>query len=498
MERQDVFRQLIDVLTYSVPYLVNEGLPDDVYLDTLSIHAARRIWTALKPIMRSDRELKRCFQAFGSMPEDNDKRRALKSKLVAIFSRNAALAREIQSLLDDVRSSRVLTETSRTFPIPEGSVPTNEALRRLEALKLLRSGVEAERIAERFGIPVGEVFRINYDYSVGGIRGAIISENSPSWLEQLDGNDPLLRRLEMVRLLRAGTPASAVARQFNALEDYVLFLERNFAEHGLPGIITEQDVEHLRAIRRDTIRICTYNLQGVRDDGSFRFRRIARELAAYRPDLIALQEVISGAGVEDTSEQVARWLSAITGEHYRSHFTYCHQFMDRYPEGVAVCGRVGAETVHSIDLTAHLANGLKPGMARRAQVAETSLMGRTVILASIHLDHLGASEVRLAQAEKLLSELDRLTGTADSHAVILAGDFNDTEDSPALKRLKHAGYRDAYRTLHRNEGNTFPLPKPNARIDYIMVKGPAEIVAAEVILNNSDFSDHLGLTVVIR
>lgn len=498
MERQDVVRQLIDVLTHGVTYLVNQGLPDDVYLDTLSIHTARRIWTALKPIMQSDRELKRCFQSFGSTPEDNDKQRALESKLVAIFSKNPALLREIQSLLDDVKVSRALTETPRTFPIPEGSVRTNEALRRLEVLKLLRSGVEAERIAERFEMPVGEVFRINYDYSVGGIRGAMIPENSPSWLEQLDGNDPLLRRLEMVRLLRAGTPGSAVARQFDAVEDYVLFLGQNFAQHGLAGLITDQDVERFQAIHRDTIRICTYNLQGVRNDGPFRFRRIARELAAYRPDLIALQEVISGAGVEDTSGQIARWLSAITGEHYRSHFTYCHQFMDRYPEGVAVCARVAAKTVHSIDLTTHLANGLKPSMARRAQVTETSLMGKRVILASIHLDHLGAGEVRLAQAEKLLSEMDRLTGATDSHAVILAGDLNDTEDSPALKRLKNAGYRDAYRALHRNEGNTFPLPKPNARIDYIMVKGQVEIVAAEVILNNCDFSDHLGLTVVIR
>jgi endonuclease/exonuclease/phosphatase family metal-dependent hydrolase len=131
-------------------------------------------------------------------------------------------------------------------------------------------------------------------------------------------------------------------------------------------------------------------------------------------------------------------------------------------------------------------------------VTETSLMGRRVILASVHLDHLGAGEVRLAQAETLLSELDRMTGVTDSHALILAGDFNDTEDSPTLKCLKNAGYRDAYRTLHKNKGNTFPLPRPEARIDYVLVKGPAEIVAAEVILNNSDFSDHLGLTVVIR
>ncbi len=491
-------RQLVDVLARTVSHLVGQGLPDDLYLDTLSIHTARRIWLALKPIMESDSELEARLQAFGFMPEDNDKRRALESKLLGIFSRNAALAREIQSFLGDVRGDHVSTETAPTFPIPAGSVPTNEALRRLEVLRLLRSGVEAERIAERFEIPAGEVYRINYDYSIGGIRGAVISENSPSWLEQLDGNEPFLRRLEMVRLLRGGTPIGVVARQFDALEDYVLLLGQNFAEHGIAGIMTDEDVERFRAIRRDTIRICAYNLQGVRDDGSFRFRRIARELAGYRPDLIALQEVISGAGVEDTSGQIARWLSAITGEHYRSHFTYCHLFMDRYPEGVAVCGRVEAKTIHSIDLTTHLSNGLKPSMARRAMVTETSLMGRRVILASVHLDHLGAGEVRLAQAEKLLSELDRMTGVTDSHALILAGDFNDTEDSPTLKCLKNAGYRDAYRTLHKNKGNTFPLPRPEARIDYVLVKGPAEIVAAEVILNNSDFSDHLGLTVVIR
>jgi len=225
---------------------------------------------------------------------------------------------------------------------------------------------------------------------------------------------------------------------------------------------------------------------------------MARELSAYRPDLIAFQEVVSGAGIDDTSGQVARWLSAMTGEHYRSHFTYCHQFMEKYPEGVAICGRTALTGVTSIDLTANLAKGLRPSMDRRAQMAETTLLGKKILLVSVHLDHVEVGGVRLAQAEKLLSEIDKLTGNTDYYALILAGDFNDVEDSPALKLLKEAGFKDAYRVCHEAGGNTFAVPKPNARIDYILLKGPAEVVSAEVILNNPDFSDHLGVLAVLR
>lgn len=501
MEVEGLVRRLIDMLTSAISCLAEhgpEGLLDDLH-ETYSIQAARRMWSLLGPVMASHNELKDSLRVFAAEPENEDTRKALEVVVKDLLSLNAALARDIESLLKDLEKPSELRRAVRT-PLTQYLLdPTNETLRRLEILKLIRSEIDPARIAGRFNIHVSEVFRINYDYSVAGVRGAMMpAENRPTWIEQLDPNDPLLRRLEMVRLLRAGTPASAVARQFDALEDYVLLIGQEFARLGLPGIMTEYDIERFRSIHPDEIRICSYNLQGVGKDGAFRFRRMARELSTYRPDLIAFQEVVSGAGIDDTSLQVARWLSSMTGEHYGSHFTYCHQFMDKYPEGVGICARVPVKRVTNIDLTANLAKGLRPSMDRCAQMAETTVSNKEVILVSVHLDHIEAGGVRRAQTEKLLSELDRLTRDIDYYALILAGDFNDLDDSPALRLLKSAGYTDAYRVCHKTGGNTFPVPKPNARIDYILVKGQAEVVSAEVILNDPDLSDHLGVAVVLR
>jgi endonuclease/exonuclease/phosphatase family metal-dependent hydrolase len=498
VERGNLLRELIKLLTPTASYLAKKGLPDDIYLDTLSVNYARLIWSALVTLMESNPQLTGRLHAFASAPENAQNRKDLESILADTLSTNSVLEREIEVALEELGKSRGVGQIAGTGVDRSAFGRPNEVVRRLDVLRLLRSGIQIERIAEKFGMSAREVLGINYDYSVGGVRGAAIRETVPSWLEQLDSGDPVLRRLEMVRLLRAGTPCSTVARQFDALEDYVILLGEKFAEHGLPGIITEEDLERFLSLGHKEIRICTYNLHGVQREDPFRFRRMARDLSRYRPDLIAFQEVINGAGVEDTSGQVSRWLSAMTGEHYRSHFTYCHQFMDRYPEGVAVCARVRATMVKSIDLTTNLKEGLRPSMDRLAQMVEATMLGRKVILVSVHLDHLSVGEVRLAQAEKLVAEIDGLAATGDCHAVILAGDFNDTQDSPALKCLKDAGYRDAYRAHHRGGGNTFPTPKPEARIDYILVKGPAEIVSAELILNNPDLSDHLGVAAVVR
>lgn len=494
MELHLIVERLVQLFTPTVPYLLKHGLPEDLHLDTYSLLAASQIWRILSPLRTSHHELRICLEAFGRSPEDEDRRRALGSQIETLLKENASIYLEIKSILSQLKSVEGLSDRT----VLDGLTERSDILGRLEILKLLRSGIEPQRIAERFEVAVDDIFSINYGYSVGGVASAVVPEGIPSWLQQLDEKEPLLRRLEMVRLLRAGTPARVVAQQFGALEDYVLLLAERFATRGLPGVVTEDDLERFRSVTGDEIRVCSYNVQGVRSDGSFRFRRMARELSRYRPDLMALQEVVSGAGVEDTGGQIARWLSAITGEHYRSHFAYCHQFMDRYPEGVAVCGRVPVRILGSIDLTTDLAKGLRPIMDRRAQVAEIALRGKTIILVSTHLDHVGAGEVRLAQVEKLVSELDKLTRHIDYYALIIAGDLNDKEDSAALRHIKNAGYRDSYRICHNNGGDTFPVPKPTVRIDYIFVKGQAQIVSAEVILNNPDLSDHLGVVAVLK
>ncbi len=301
----------------------------------------------------------------------------------------------------------------------------------------------------------------------------------------------------MVRLVRSGTPVSVVAREYSALDEYVERVCDRFSRSGVAGILTEDDLDHFRAVYPATVRVCSYNLHGTHNDrnGGQRFRRIGGELGRLDPHAVAFQEVVSGEGIEETSAQIARWISSITGYDYRSRFLYCHDFMEKYPEGIALSLRCRAQNVRSIDLT-HLAGGLKPTLTRKALVAESEVYGRKVVFVSVHLDHSADSQVRLAQAEKLVLELT--TGAEDVSCSILAGDFNDTEDSPVVRYLASVGYVDTYRACHKGAGNTHPAGDPRMRIDYIFVKGHAAIVSSGLLLDDPELSDHIGIFAEIR
>jgi endonuclease/exonuclease/phosphatase family metal-dependent hydrolase len=65
-------------------------------------------------------------------------------------------------------------------------------------------------------------------------------------------------------------------------------------------------------------------------------------------------------------------------------------------------------------------------MERFAAAMETEIYGRSIIFVSVHLDHSGNREVRRAQAEKLLAELERLYRER-SLLLYPCRDFNDVE-----------------------------------------------------------------------
>ncbi len=373
----------------------------------------------------------------------------------------------------------------------------DKVLKRLEMVYLLRSGIAPEEVARRFHVDVNYVFRVNAKFSIAGVAGLFSERGASSWLDGLDGDEPVLRRLDMVRLVRSGTPVSVVARQYDALDEYVERLCERFSRDGVAGILTDDDLDRFRVIYPASIRVCSYNLHGTHNDGdgTQRFRRIARELARLDPHVAAFQEVLSGGGIEDTAVQITRWISSITGYHYRSRFLYCHHFMEKYPEGVGLSLRCRSQNVRSVDLT-HLAGGLRPTLPRNALVAEVEVYGRKVIFASVHLDHGADSTVRLAQAKKLVQELT--LGAQDGACSILAGDFNDVEDSPVVSYLASAGYVDVYRACHKGAGATYPAGDPKARIDYIFVKGHTSIESSELLANDPELSDHIAIFAEVR
>ncbi len=241
------------------------------------------------------------------------------------------------------------------------------------------------------------------------------------------------------------------------------------------------------------LKVCTINLHGTQENDNLRFSEMASELAELRPDLCALQEVIVD-GRKNTAERLAEMLGELTGGRYYTHFVECHPFYGKYPEGVAILSSHPLKNAGAIDLN-HLGD-LSPLLPRYAAVSEVELNGRRLLFVSVHLDHHKNPMVRKVQVDKLFDGLEgRYHGAY--HAVILAGDFNDTEDSLAVRSLRERRFIDTYRTLNDDPGYTFPVKNPSMRIDYILVKGGAKPVSSWRIMGGRGLSDHFGVYAVI-
>ena len=502
MDPKALASRLVSLL---LPYLlaltgaIGQDAPAGTSRDKFLLRFAKHFWEKISPEVDARPGLHESLAAAVAFPEDDDAVASLRFHVARLLESKPALADSLLKIWRELESAGLAS----SVPINYGHWAelldrTNPAIRHLEIVRLFRSGVEPERIARQFHIQVTELYKLNAAYSLGNVAALLGPVNFTNWLESLDPDAPLLRRLEMVRLHKRGTPSGVIAAQYHALPDYVEMLTRQFDEHGVAGVFTEEDFQEFRALRPERVCICTFNLHGPHTDGGYRLLRIAKGLSNFRPDILALQEVIAAASSEETSSQIASFLSSMTGCHYRGEFAYCHQFGGTYPEGIALVARHRLTRAKSIDLTRDLGEGLAPLLPRNAQVGEIEVHQRRLIVACVHLDHTSNGKVRVAQIEKLLRELQGLSTDRGLTGIVVAGDFNDSEDSPAIGLLKSAGFKDAYRFCHKAKGNTFPLPNPTERIDYIMVKGDLDILSSGLVLNDLELSDHAGVFAVLR
>lgn len=83
------------------------------------------------------------------------------------------------------------------------------------------------------------------------------------------------------------------------------------------------------------------------------------------------------------------------------------------------------------------------------------------VYAACHLDHIG-QEARLMQARVMTQELQRRYG-ASQKPVFLAGDFNDTPDSPVIRQMT----RDW--TLLSPLADSYSAQDPHVCIDYVFL-----------------------------
>ncbi|MDQ7824999.1 MAG: endonuclease/exonuclease/phosphatase family protein [Candidatus Eremiobacteraeota bacterium] len=244
--------------------------------------------------------------------------------------------------------------------------------------------------------------------------------------------------------------------------------------------------------------VASYNLHGTQDNDSSRFPAIARELAAHRVDICGFQEVVKSETIEDTSYQVARYLSHLTGTRYHTYWAFCHPFYDRYPEGISILSRFPITSPSVIDLDVTLRRGAKPLMPRKALAASIAVRGKRIIFVTLHLDHHRMAAVRTAQLTLLLRKLSSLYGIRGIQGTVVTGDFNASEWSSPLNLMKRRSFRDTYRLINGWGGNTFPSCSPSCRIDFILLKGRMKILNSYLILKDSWMSDHAGVLSIIR
>ena len=77
------------------------------------------------------------------------------------------------------------------------------------------------------------------------------------------------------------------------------------------------------------------------------------------------------------------------------------------------------------------------------------------------------------------------------HPVLVMGDFNDTPQSYAYRKIKK-GLDDSFRKSGRGFGNTYAGELPSFRIDYIMYGPP--LISSEFLRIKTDYSDHYPIS----
>ncbi len=219
------------------------------------------------------------------------------------------------------------------------------------------------------------------------------------------------------------------------------------------------------------LRILCWNIHhGTGLDGKLDLGRIAKIIAAEKPDLVALQEVdnrCSRSGKVDQCAELAR-LTGMTGHFGRAMDygggEYGQAILSRHP--------VSATRVHPLP---------GKGEPRIAMEADVSANGHRFRFVTTHLDLDPAQ--RLEQARALIALLEKETGP-----LVLCGDFNDMPASPVLETF-------AKSFVHHPKAApafTFPANKPAREIDFVFLKGfkPAKPL---LVLTESAASDHRPL-----
>ncbi|MBB3059965.1 endonuclease/exonuclease/phosphatase family protein [Microbulbifer rhizosphaerae] len=254
-----------------------------------------------------------------------------------------------------------------------------------------------------------------------------------------------------------------------------------------------------RAAPVKTLRVMTYNVHSCRGvDGKLSPQRIARIIARYHPDVVALQELDvkrQRSGGLDQAERIARLLAM----DYHFH-PALHMEEERY--GDAILSRLPMRLVKKDILPGppdDKSSRFSPARfnpaaqePRGAVWVEVDYNGKHVQILNTHL---GLSKAeRLRQVEALLGP-EWLAHPNCRGPRLLLGDFNALPNSIECKRLGSRLHDAQIKAPEHIPLGTFFSRMPKVRIDHIFVEPGLEV--SRILVPRTELtrqaSDHLPL-----
>lgn len=241
-----------------------------------------------------------------------------------------------------------------------------------------------------------------------------------------------------------------------------------------------------------TLRILTYNVHSCRCmDGRLSTHRIARVIAQYQPDVVALQELDAGMSRTEYLDQ-AHEISQYLEMEFHFH-PAIHVEEERY--GNAILTHLPLKLIKAGNL---------PLITNQPLLEPRGAIWVSVKVHDVNVQiintHFGFRTMEhIPQVNALLGD-KWLGNTKFQQPLILCGDFNFFPNSAPYKRVVQY-LQDTQLQLHGHRPvNTFSGRFPSARIDHIFTNSMFEVLNIQVPRTHitRSASDHLPLIVDLK
>lgn len=248
-------------------------------------------------------------------------------------------------------------------------------------------------------------------------------------------------------------------------------MKRLFLDAFLLIFLTIASFWLIMALKPVQVKIMSYNVRHCAGmDLVVDYDRTAEMILKQMPDIVALQELDSMTGRSGRKYQLGELANRTS---YHDIFGKAIKF-DSGTYGIGVLTREMPLSARNIAL---------PGDEPRLLLVVEM---KNYVLACTHLDL--EEEPRLESVPLIVEEAKLW-----QKPFIIAGDFNDSIDSPLLKEItKHF-------TINSGDEATFPADEPNERIDFVATFNTCKVKTLEsVVIEEKEASDHRPLLVKLQ